>query len=60
MYVTSQPMTNKSLRDRFRLPEHKAQVVSQLIAAAQAAGKLKLPDGEPDSRRYARYIPFWA
>ena len=60
MYVTNQRMTNKSLRDRFNLPENKAATVSQVISAAQEAGKVKLDDSETESKRYARYLPYWA
>lgn len=60
MYVTNQRMTNKSLRDRFRLPEGKAANASQVIAACQEAGKIKLDDSDTTSKRYARYLPYWA
>jgi ATP-dependent DNA helicase RecG len=60
MYVTNQRMTNKSLRDRFRLPEGKAANASQVIAACQDAGKIKLDDSDTTSKRYARYLPYWA
>mgnify|MGYP001374678114 CR=1 FL=1 len=60
MYVTNQLMTNKSLRERFKLPESKTAVVSQTISAAQEAGKIKLDDSDTTSKRYARYLPYWA
>lgn len=60
MYVTNQRMTNKSLRERFRLPESKAANASQVIAACQEAGRIKLDDSDTTSKRYARYLPFWA
>jgi ATP-dependent DNA helicase RecG len=59
-YVTNQRMTNKSLRERFRLPEGKAANVSQVITACQEAGKIKLDDSDTTSKRYARYLPYWA
>ena len=53
-------MTNQSLRERFNLPEDKVATVSQVIAAAQEAGRIKLDDAVTQSKRYARYVPFWA
>src|SRR5207253_1493098 len=37
-YVTSQQMTNQSLRERFNLPESKSAIVSQIIAATADSG----------------------
>ena len=59
LYVSNQKMTNQSLRDRFKLPEHKSEVISRIISDAVADGKIKLDDPENRSRRYAKYIPFW-
>lgn len=57
-YVTSQPMTNQTLRDRFKLPNGK-DTVSRLLRDAVEAGKIRLEE-DGGSRRYARYVPFWA
>ncbi|MEY4761662.1 MAG: hypothetical protein RLZZ200_1518, partial [Pseudomonadota bacterium] len=51
---------NQSLRERFRLGEHRAATVSQVIGAAKDAGLIKIDDSESTSNRYARYLPFWA
>lgn len=59
-YVTSERMTNQSLRRRFHLPENKAAVVSQVIGATIDAGMIKLDEEVGASRKYARYLPFWA
>ncbi|MBI3302054.1 MAG: hypothetical protein HYZ72_08270 [Deltaproteobacteria bacterium] len=59
-YVMNERMTNQSLRERFSLVEDKAAMVSQVIAAAQEAGKIKSDDAVAQSKRYARYVPFWA
>ncbi len=56
-YIDGQQMTNQSLRTRFGLPECKNTIVSQVIRYALETGIIK-PIGE--SRRYARYLPFWA
>ncbi len=59
-WVMGERMTNQSLRGRFRLPEHKTAIISQIIAAAIEAKVVKLDDKVGVSRKYARYLPFWA
>ena len=59
-WVMSERMTNRSLRERFRLPEGKAAIVSQVIAATIDAGLVRPDEGVGGSRRFARYVPFWA
>jgi ATP-dependent DNA helicase RecG len=58
--VMSERMTNQSLRDRFRLPEAKTSSVSQVIAATIEAGLIKVDEKVGGSRKYARYLPYWA
>lgn len=58
--VMSEHMTNESLRNRFHLPESKRAIVSQIIAATSEAGMIKADDRVGGSRKYARYLPFWA
>jgi hypothetical protein len=53
-------MTNQSLRRRFGLPESKSAIVSQAIAATVDEKMVKLDEKVGSSRRFARYIPFWA
>jgi hypothetical protein len=53
-------MTNQSLRERFHLPESKSAVVSQVISAAIETGFIKPDEKVGASRKYARYLPFWA
>lgn len=59
-WVVSERMTNQSLRERFGLPESKAAVTSQIIGATIDAGKIKADTAVGASRKYARYVPFWA
>lgn len=59
-YVINMKMTNQSLRERFRLPENKAANISQVIGEAVKGGLIRLDDSGTTSRRYAKYIPFWA
>ena len=59
-WVMSEVMTNQSLRVRFGLPESKSAIVSQVIAATMEAGLIKPDEKVGTSRRFARYLPFWA
>lgn len=59
-WVMAERMTNQSLRERFGLPDTKAAVVSQVIAAATEAGLVKADESVGGSRKFARYLPFWA
>ena len=59
-WVMAQRMTNQTLRDRFKLPENKSAIVSQIISAALDAKLIKLDQAVGASRKYARYLPFWA
>ncbi len=59
-WVLRQRMTNSSLRSRFRLPESKSAIVSQVISAATEAGLIKLDERSGTSKKYAGYVPFWA
>lgn len=59
-WVLRRQMTNQSLRERFSLPERKSVVVSQIIAAAIESGVIKPDEKVGKSRKYARYLPFWA
>lgn len=59
-YVMAERMTNQSLRERFALPETESAIVSQVIAATIEAGKIRLDETAGSSRKFARYLPFWA
>jgi ATP-dependent DNA helicase RecG len=60
LYVSNQPMSNQTLRERFRLGESKVATVSLIIGATKEAGLIKTDESESTSTRYARYLPFWA
>jgi len=53
-------MTNQTLRERFHLSETKVASISQVIAAAMDAKLIKLDEKAGGSRKFARYLPFWA
>ncbi|MBI1976258.1 MAG: MloB, partial [Candidatus Omnitrophica bacterium] len=59
-WVMSERMTNQSLRERFHLPESKSAIVSQVIAGTIESKLIKLDERVGGSRKYARYLPFWA
>jgi ATP-dependent DNA helicase RecG len=59
-YVMREPMTNQSLRNRFRLPDSKSATVSQIIAATLETGRIKADEGTGRSKKLARYLPIWA
>ena len=59
-WVVSERMTNQTLRVRFRLPEGKSAVVSQVIAATIESGLVRADEAVGGSRKFARYLPFWA
>lgn len=59
-WVMSEQMTNQSLRGRFGLPEAKSAIASQVISATIEAGLIKPDEKVGGSRKYARYLPFWA
>ena len=59
-WVMSERMTNQSLRERFHLGEDKAAIASQVIAATIETGLIKPDESVGGSRKFARYLPFWA
>ena len=59
-YVMNERMSNQSLRERFKLPESKSAAISLIIADAVELNLIKLDDKATTSRRYAKYLPFWA
>jgi ATP-dependent DNA helicase RecG len=59
-HVACQPMTNTSLRERFGLGEGEYTTVSRFLRETLQAGLIKNADPNSKSRKYARYVPFWA
>ena len=59
-WVMSERMTNQTLRERFHLPESKVASISQVISATLEAKLVKLDEKARGSRKFARYLPFWA
>lgn len=59
-YVMNEKMTNQSLRERFKLSGVKADLVSRIIRETIGAGQIKPDDPDNASKRYIKYVPFWA
>ncbi len=55
-----EPVAPESLRDRFHLPESKSAIVSQIIASTIDVRLIKPDEKVGSSRKFARYLPFWA
>lgn len=47
-------------RKRFNLPGSKSAIVSQMISAAIEAKLVKADEKIGSSKKFARYLPFWA
>jgi hypothetical protein len=58
--VTREPMTNQTLRWRFGLGGERAETVSRILREASEAGLIKLKDPSSSSKKFARYVPYWA
>ena len=59
-YVSNDKMTNQSLRERFKIDEKNAAIASRIIKDAITAEVIKFDDPDSKSKKYAKYIPFWA
>jgi ATP-dependent DNA helicase RecG len=58
-YVSSRTLTNTTLRERLKLGEKQRNAVTNVIAAAVEAGRIKRKD--PGSgNKFAEYLPYWA
>ncbi len=58
-YVRRQPMTNKTLRERFGLAASKGAQVTRVINGALEAELIK-KSGAAEARKDAKYIPYWS
>lgn len=59
-YVSNEKMTNQSLRKRFQIAEKNYSIASRIIRDTLESKIIKEDDPESTSRKYAKYIPFWA
>lgn len=60
MWAGRHPMTNNTFRNRYGLTDGRSSLVSLHIQQAMDEGLVVPMDAESSSRRYARYIPFYA
>lgn len=59
-YVSGELMTNQSLRQRFGIDEQNYPTASRIIADTMEAKLIKDYDPGSKSKKYAKYLPFWA
>ncbi len=59
-YICDDAMTNKSLRERLKMPEKQGTMVSALIKQALSKHRIKQVDPHNRSKKFARYVPSWA
>ena len=60
MYVTNQRMTNQTIRDRFKIEEKNSATASRIIKDSLEEGLIKPEDPSSSSRKFVRYLPYWA
>lgn len=58
-YLSSQTLTNTTLRERLKVNEKQRNQITNLIADAVAAGRIKRKDGSTGNK-FAEYLPYWA
>lgn len=58
-YVSSRTLTNTTLRERFKLSERQRNTVTNLIAYAIEAGRIRRKD-IGSGKKFAEYLPYWA
>jgi len=58
-YYSSQTLTNSTLRVRFKVSERQRNQITNLIADAVDAGRIKRKDSN-SGNKFAEYLPYWA
>lgn len=59
-WVQRQPMSNQTLRERFKLSESSTNTISGILTATIDANLIKPDPAAPSGKKYARYLPIWA
>jgi predicted HTH transcriptional regulator len=59
-YVTNEKMTNQTLRERLQIKEGNAAIASRIIKETLLTKLIKDDDPDATSKKFARYVPFWA
>jgi len=57
-YLSSQFLTNTTLRERFKLHEKNRNQITNLISDAVGAGRIKRKD-VGSGKKFAEYVPYW-
>lgn len=60
MYIQNSFANNETLRKRFGLGEKKTNTISKLVKTAKDKKLIKEFDTSSNSKKYIKYIPFWA
>lgn len=58
-YLSSNTLTNTTLRERFKLHEKHRNQITNLIGDAVASGRVKRKDAG-SGKKFAEYLPYWA
>lgn len=58
-YLSSQTLTNTTLRERFKLHDKQRNQITNLIGDAVAAGRIRRKDAS-SGNKFAEYLPYWA
>lgn len=59
-YVSNEKMTNQTFRERLGIEEHNSALASRIIKETITAHLIKEENPENQSRKYRKYIPWWA
>lgn len=59
-YVSGEPMTNQSLRERLGVEQKNYPMVSRILKDGIEGCLIKEADPENRNRRYVKYVPYWA
>ncbi|HAI44883.1 MAG TPA: transcriptional regulator, partial [Maribacter sp.] len=59
-YVSGENMTNQTLRERFGIEERNYSIASRIIAMTIQEKLIKDLDPESNSKKHAKYGPYWA
>jgi len=59
-FVSGQDMTNNSLRVRLNILKKNYPMVSKIISDTMEVNLIKIKDPENPSKKFTKYIPFWA
>lgn len=59
-YVSNEKMTNQTLRGRFNIDDRNAAIASRIIKDTLDENLIKEDDPGSTSKKFKRYVPYWA